>query len=336
MSASLVERVYSTGFYPQWQRLVTTMSNLVPVAGVDLMAAGAIGALGWTLVAAWRRRGRRGGWRSALDAIVAVTVAVSVLAAWFLASWGLNYRRPPLAARLDHAASRVQAARLRELAVLAVSEVNRLHAPAHARAWPGRDELVPRLRGPFEDALGSLGLPRGVVTGRPKVTLLGPYLVAAGVAGFTNPFTLDIVITPDALGFEQPVMVLHEWGHLAGLAHEAEAGFLAWLAGVRGDEQAGYSAWLDLLPRLIGALDPGEAREVMAGLGEGPRADYRAIRERLERIRPAVRDAAWAGYDQFLQANRVAEGVRSYDGVVTLVAGTAFDEGWRPLPRRAR
>jgi hypothetical protein len=131
-------------------------------------------------------------------------------------------------------------------------------------------------------------------------------------------------------------MVLHEWGHLAGLAHEAEAGFLAWLAGVRGDEQAGYSAWLDLLPRLIGALDPGEAREVMAGLGEGPRADYRAIRERLERIRPAVRDAAWAGYDQFLQANRVAEGVRSYDGVVTLVAGTVFDEGWRPLPRRAR
>lgn len=330
-SPRAVEHAFSEGVYPRWQSLVTRVSNLVPVAGLDLLTAAAATTLAWALIRGTRGRASRS--RRVLDAGLASAAAAGVLAIWFLLSWGLNYRRVPLAARLDHDVVRVDQPRLRWLADLAVGELNRLHAEAHATPWPADAELVARLSTPFETALRLTALPPGITPGRPKVTLFAPYLTAAGIAGFTNPLTLDVVITPDALPFEQPALLLHEWAHLAGLAHEAEAGFLRWLAGMHGDAQARYSAWLDLFPRLHAALPRPIARDVMEGLGEGPRADYRAIDDRLRRVRPKVRDFAWAGYDEFLQANRVSEGIRSYDGVVGLVAGTDFDADWRPRLR---
>ncbi len=57
-------------------------------------------------------------------------------------------------------------------------------------------------------------------------------------------------------------------------------------------------------------------------LAAGPRADLAAISARLAAGQPAIQRASWGAYDQFLKANRVAEGVRSYDEVVTLVIGT--------------
>ena len=110
----------------------------------------------------------------------------------------------------------------------------------------------------------------------------------------------------------------------------AEAGFAGWVACMQGDAQLRYSAWLDLLPRLLASVNASDRKALSAAIAEGPRADYRAIDERLARVRPLVRDVAWQGYDQFLHANRVAEGVRSYDGVVGLVAAARFDDRWRP------
>jgi hypothetical protein len=257
-----------------------------------------------------------------------------LLAVWFLLGWGLNYRRARLVDHLDYDEARVTTTRLEELAAAAVRELNAGHAPAHAGAWPRDRALVARLAPGFARARAMLGLPRRIVPGRPKSTLLGFYFRAAGVSGFTNPFQLEVMITPDALPFEQPGLLAHEWAHLAGLAHETEAEFAGWVICLAGDDAQGrYSGWLGLLPRLLSALPAEARRRTLGPLGEGPRADYRAIDERLRRVRPVVRDAAWASYDRFLRANRVAEGVRSYDAVTRLVAGTIFDGAWQPRLR---
>jgi hypothetical protein len=39
---------------------------------------------------------------------------------------------------------------------------------------------------------------------------------------------------------------------------------------------------------------------------------------------------AWTLYDRFLKANRVSEGIASYDAVVSLVVGTRFVRPWTP------
>jgi len=41
-------------------------------------------------------------------------------------------------------------------------------------------------------------------------------------------------------------------------------------------------------------------------------------------------------YDQYLKANRIEEGVRSYSLVLTLLTRTQFKDGWTPIRREAR
>jgi hypothetical protein len=71
-----------------------------------------------------------------------------------------------------------------------------------------------------------------------------------------------------------------------------------------------------------------------ATLARGPRDDLAAIAARLSTVQPAVARASWSTYDRFLKANRVPEGVRSYDDVVRLVVGSLADQPNRPTLTR--
>jgi hypothetical protein len=148
----------------------------------------------------------------------------------------------------------------------------------------------------------------------------------------TNPYFLEIIINPDVLPVERPFVVAHEWGHLAGYANEEEASFVAWLTCIRGDAAAQYSGWLAAYQHAIAAL-PRAERGNTKPLDDGPRQDLQAIAARFDRSSPLVRRAARGVYDEYLRANRVAEGIASYDAVVRLMIGTRFDPHWKPRPR---
>ena len=66
----------------------------------------------------------------------------------------------------------------------------------------------------------------------------------------------------------------------------------------------------------------------MVALASGPSGDLQAIAARYERSSPAVRDAASGVYDGYLRANRVAEGIASYDAVLRLMLGTRLGPEW--------
>jgi hypothetical protein len=61
------------------------------------------------------------------------------------------------------------------------------------------------------------------------------------------------------------------------------------------------------------------------------RDDLDAMSTRLRRgLIPAFQRAGWGVYDQYLKANRVKSGVKSYGEVLTLVLRATFDDRWRP------
>jgi hypothetical protein len=319
LPAGLVEDVFATTWYPRWQRTATTLTNLVPLAAFDLLVVVAAAAL----VAAVRRgivrtRGRRPAGR-----VIAVCVSVLLVAAWaylwFLASWGLNYSRVPIEVRLaiDRASATPDAAR--RLAVRTVDELNHLHADAWRQAWPTRDAWRPVLATALAGTQRQLRSAWMPVPGRPKISLLQPYFRWAGIDGVTNPFLPEILVNADALPIEQPMIVAHEWGHLAGLAHEADASFAAWVLCQRTSVQSRYSAWLWITGHVLAAVPAPERRLLVARLEAGPRRDLAAIAARNAQIVPAVRVAAWTAYDRYLKSNAVREGVASYDAALTLV-----------------
>jgi hypothetical protein len=334
IDARLVERWYSTGLYPLGQRLLTPAANLVPFAWLDVLLVITllvIVVVLWRAVRAARRKKR---WSPLAATVWRLAVAGAVIYLAFLALWGLNYRRVPMTDRLVLDASAPSSEDVMGLGRRAVEQLNALHGPAHARGWrtaPWRDR---ELRKAYDDVQRLLSDAAPAVPGRLKSSLLGHYFRWAGVDAMVNPFGLETIANPDLLPFERPFVAAHEWAHLAGYADEAEASFVGWLACVRADEPSAYSGWLFLYWQLASEVSPAD-RKVLAGLlAEGPREDVAAITARLQRGQvPAVRDASWRVYDNYLKAHRVDEGVRSYGLVVSLIVRARFEEEWTPRRR---
>jgi hypothetical protein len=239
----------------------------------------------------------------------------------FLIAWGLNYRRVPMFEKVVFDPGRINPAAHLALGEWAVRELNANYAGAHARPFAPE-----ALRAPFDAATIALG-GRPIVHGRPKPTLLGWYFHKASIAGMTDPFLLEAMLSPDLLDVERPFVLAHEWAHLAGYADESEANFLAYLACRRGDAAARYSAALVVLGYAQGS------RALRDSLDIGPKIDVLAMHLRYRATSETLRFAAREGYDTYLKANRVERGVESYDAVIQLILGTELDANGNPRLR---
>jgi hypothetical protein len=331
LPAAAVEGLYSARFYRALQPRVTALSNQFPFSLLD--AALAVMVTLWIGLAA-RDFTRLHPARRAAGQAAARTVAWAAMAyLLFLIAWGFNYRRVRLVDALPFDASRVSAPAVRSAAAVAVDRLNALYAPGRADPAEVASPREPLLTEAMQRALADIGHRHRLVAGRPKWTILDPYFRRAGVDGMTDPFFLETLISTDVLPFERPFVVAHEWAHLAGVADEGEANFVGWLACLRASPAAQYSGWL-FLYRELGQTIPAEARAAIAGvLAAGPRADLRAIRDRIAaHVDPRVSAVGWSVYDSYLKANRVEAGAGSYAEVVRLVLGAHLASGWEPLP----
>ncbi len=322
--AASVERWYSNGIYPRIQTVMTAATNHIPIAVLDLAVAVLI-----VIGVAWfvRRARSMSVARALLGAGVCVASCAAVLYLVFLGLWGLNYRRVPLERKLDYERSRVTRDAAMALANSAADFMNRGYPAAHA----GSPDLR-SLERPFADVQRALGSSRAAVTGVPKRSALTWYFRRAAIDGMTDPFFLEIIINPEVLAIERPFVVAHEWAHLAGYANESEANFLAWLTCLRADPLGQYSGWVAAYAHAARVL-PREDRRALTPLDSGPRNDLRMIAERYERSSPAVRRAALSLNDGYLRANRVPEGIGSYEAVLRLMLWTRFEAGWTPKTR---
>jgi hypothetical protein len=330
----LVERLYSTRAYLLWQSRLTPVSNRVPFALFDLLLAAAVVTAAWITIAAVRGFRRGGRWRAIGIAASRALTVTAVLYLWFLASWGLNYRRVPLLERLELEHPAPTSAAVAQMGQQAVERLNALHAAAHA--WPASDPWRDaRLRDAYQRTLRYLSSGPPALPGRLKQSVVGPYFRWASVDGMIDPFALEVLANPDLLPFERPFVACHEWAHLGGYADESEASFVGWLTCVRGGEAAQYSAWLFLYWEINGLVGAAERAPLAAALAPGPRADIEAMVDRVRRGQlPRLRAISWTAYDQYLKANRVEEGVRSYDLAITLLARARFMDGWVPVLRQ--
>jgi hypothetical protein len=260
--------------------------------------------------------------------------AAAALYLVFLALWGFNYRRVAMMQRVETAHAAPTRAAVLALARQVVDQINRLHDEAHRQGWAGEEWRNSELRVAFAETQRLLTDARPAVPGRLKATILGPYFRWSSVDGMVNPFGLEVLANPDLTPWERPFVAAHEWSHLAGYADESEANFVGWLTCVRADPPAQYSGWLFLYWQILGELGAADRTDIAMSVAPGPQQDLEAIADRLRRGQlPFLRDVSWRVYDQYLKANKVEEGVRSYSEVLTLILRTRFEDGWVPVRR---
>ena len=326
-----IESVYSEGVYLAVQRQVTRASNAVPIAVTDLLIAAAVLGAAVLVRRGMRLRRRTGAWVAARSTVSGAATAAAVIYLVFLATWGLNYRREPLAGRLDFERGRVTRESVASLGRQVAARLNALHAEVHARGWPAWEDLPHLLAPSFAAVQRQLAPVTPARAGVPKWSLLTFYFERAGVSGVTNPFALEVVVDRGQLPFERPFVAAHEWAHLAGYADESEANFIGWLVCFQGPPIAEYSGDLVLLVYALGAMPAADRTAVIRLLGPGPRGDLEEIGRRAERVWPWLQRPAWWVYDRYLRANRVEAGVRSYGLAVQLITGTRFEASWVPV-----
>ena len=320
--ATVVERAYAARLYPFIQSTLTPASNASPVALFDVaIVAVVVACLGGWWWSIRRARKARSLW-PVLRGLGTTAAAIAAIYLWFLAAWGFNYARPPLESRLPFDQARVTPTAVRALAERAAAEANRTHGPAHAAGFPRVDEMPAALVESLHEVERRLGRPRATAPSRPKPTLLSPFFRASGVSGMLAPFFLETLVNPDLTGPERPMVLAHEWAHLAGYAPESDAGYVGLLAALSADPASQYSAWLDLTFEAATQLPPATRGLVLAALDPGPKADQAAIHERLQAMVRPVEQAAWVTYDRMLKSQGVEDGVRSYSRVIELVLGT--------------
>ena len=331
LPAGWIERDYANGLFAWMNAAFVPISNAVPFALGDLEVAivAALGIGGW--IGALRRApGRR--LATVLQLLAHTAGLAAALVIVFNLAWGWNYRRAPVAARVDFDTARVNAASVSAFSTRIGTILNTDARPAHDRM---RTESAAAMRAHLAAAFLPLAARLGdtwtVAVTVPKTTLADRIYEMAGVGGQYDPYAFETLLDASFLPFEAPRALAHEWAHAAGFGDEGDANLIGTLACLRSS---------DPLIRYSGAYwtyaELPESDRRRMHLSAAVLADFAAGRERFLRYyNPRLFTLSWGTYDRYLKANGVTGGVTSYSRFVALIVGTSLDAAGLPLPSPA-
>ncbi|HYN07537.1 MAG TPA: DUF3810 family protein [Vicinamibacterales bacterium] len=328
MPDGTINDFYAVNFYPRLQRAVTSATNFLSFSVLDVLLV-AVGLMGMFSALRLLRTASNHGLMEALwDGSRRLLRGGALVIILFLLGWGYNYRRTPLESALPGGKATAPTTEALQAAVLEANALGgKLRKAIGSDMEQSYEEVAGALSGPMDIALKQLQQPTLGTPGRPKHSImLTPFFTWAGVTGMINPIGLESIVHPELLPFERPFVLAHEWAHLAGQADEAQASAVGWLSCMRGTAPLAYSASLYLIMEAASAM-PSDARQVvMKQLDPGVKADIDAILVRLQRGKPSVQRTASRVYDEYLRANRVADGTASYGRALSLILSPPLRE----------
>jgi len=351
-SAEFVEGVYARRISAQIVHVVSIITGVVPFSLAELALAGvAAYFLVPLVVTAIRVRRRERTFANALiGGLLRVVTAALFIVTFFYVSWGLNYARAPLAARLqwppivaatDPAAQQRQ---VDEIATLTEQLVDVTNA-AYREAMGGddfgrpsdRSASAPSLDVVFDAAYLKvqqrlvLEPPFAISRGRAKPLIASEVMNRLGLAGFFFPWTGEANYNRLQPGPALPESVAHEKAHQRGIAPEDEAGFLGYLACVMSDDAyARYSGALFAQRQLLGELgqyDLNRARALLARRLPGVQRDVDFIRAFWTKYEGTATRVSQTVNDRYLKSQGVKAGIGAYAASRNLIVLYARQNG---------
>jgi hypothetical protein len=356
-SPGLVERYYSRGLFPVVARAFM-FARLVSFSLAEALLALLLASVAlWLAWVARRLYTRRGEARAVLLAALRTMLRVACAGFWlFLLVFGLNYQRQPLSETLQFERRDPTPVEIEAISRAVVEGVNRGYQESSSLAQesgalaqesgalaqestPRVEESSPRLAGGSRLPLSRAELyavlleayrAEPLLNGasgagvQPKPVYFSGMMSRFGVSGVYSPFTGEPnynSLQPDC---DLPFAIAHEMAHQRGYAREDEANFIAFLVCSKSaNPYVRYSGYLGAL-RVLGVLfriAPERYRDVVAALGEGPRADLRARAQFWARYQGRLANFGQGVNHVYLRINGVRSGVRNYNEASALIVG---------------
>ena len=262
--------------------------------------------------------------------------------AWFYIAWGLNYSQPNIYYRIGMKPVEVSKAKFKKFAYQYADSINALSnaslsnaSPSNARKNISPDSIVDdALKNRVRDAVlkeyNKIGYREGI--NRPfnqhphaKTMVFTPLSSMAGVTGSMGPFFCEFTLNGDILAHDYPATYAHEFAHFLGVANEGEANFYSYIVcTASADKQVRFSGYYHIffhvLNNVYDILGEKEGERFLKHIR--PEIIQRARNDRrywLSKRCKALDAAQDFIFELYLKGNHVAEGRKSYSGVIGLI-----------------
>ena len=256
--------------------------------------------------------------------------------AWFYIAWGLNYSQPNIYDRTGMKPVEVSEAKFKAFAYQYADSLNALSISSDiVRSNIFSDSIVDdglknRVRDAILKEYNKIGYKEGINAPfnqhpHAKTMVFTPLSSMSGVTGSMGPFFCEFTLNGDILPHDYPATYAHEFAHFLGVANEGEANFYSYIVcTASADKQVRFSGYYHIFFHVL--------NNVFDILGEKEGERF------LKHIRPEIIQLAksdrryWLGkrckaldaaqdfiFELYLRGNHVAEGRKSYSGVIGLI-----------------
>ena len=256
--------------------------------------------------------------------------------AWFYIAWGLNYSQPNIYARIGMKPVEVSEAKFKTFAYQYADSLNALSISSDiAGSSIFSDSIVDdglknRVRDAVLKEYNKIGYKEGINAPfnqhpHAKTMVFTPLSSMSGVTGSMGPFFCEFTLNGDILPHDYPATYAHEFAHFLGVANEGEANFYSYIVcTASADKLVRFSGYYHIFFHVLNNVYD------ILGEKEGERF--------LKYIRPEIIQLAksdrqyWLSkrckaldaaqdiiFELYLRGNHVAEGRKSYSGVIGLI-----------------
>ena len=347
--------IYTTRIYPIIGTLLSPISGLFPFALGDLFIALSIVWVFFYPIyeIKWRKQlakrffflaAKRGCYPKKKVVFGRVAEYLLWVYAWFYIAWGLNYSQPNIYCRTGMKPAEVSEAKFREFAYRYADSINYLSEERRVKSEETAfdDQRESQFNGMVDDGLknrvrdavlkgyNEIGAKEGINAPfnqhpHAKTMLFTPLSSMSGVTGSMGPFFCEFTLNGDIRPHDYPAIYAHEFAHLLGIANEGEANFYSYIVCTASSDKAVkfsgyYHIFFHVLRNVFDILGEKEGEKFLKYIRPEIIQLARSDRQYWISKRCKALDAAQDFiFDLYLRGNHVAEGRKSYSGVVGLI-----------------
>ena len=252
--------------------------------------------------------------------------------AWFYIAWGLNYSQPNIYDRTGMKPVEVSEAKFKAFAYQYADSLNALSISEKSFFSDSiaDDGLKNRVRDAILKEYNKIGYKEGINAPfnqhpHAKTMLFTPLSSMSGVTGSMGPFFCEFTLNGDILPHDYPATYAHEFAHFLGVANEGEANFYSYIVcTASADKQVRFSGYYHIFFHVLNNVfdilgeKEGERflKHIRPEIIQLAKSDRRYWLSKRCKALDAAQDII---FDFYLKGNHVAEGRKSYSGVIGLI-----------------
>ena len=252
--------------------------------------------------------------------------------AWFYIAWGLNYSQPNIYDRIGMKPVEVSEAKFKAFAYQYADSLNALSISEKSFFSDSivDDGLKNRVRDAILKEYNKIGYKEGINAPfnqhpHAKTMVFTPLSSMSGVTGSMGPFFCEFTLNGDILPHDYPATYAHEFAHFLGVANEGEANFYSYIVcTASADKQVRFSGYYHIFFHVLNNVfdilgeKEGERflRHIRPEIIQLAKSDRRYWLSKRCKALDAAQDII---FDFYLKGNHVAEGRKSYSGVIGLI-----------------